>query len=64
MKIEKSIRFYPNPEGNRIDFSDFSPWGRINKSEKLVLLPIICRSRYNYKYLLSFPNNIRIRQRI
>ncbi len=36
LKIEKSIRFTLNPEGNRIDFSDFSPWGRGKKSEKLV----------------------------
>ena len=26
-EIEKSIRFTLPPKGNRIDFSDFSPWG-------------------------------------
>ncbi len=37
-KNEKSIRFTLSPEGNRIDFSDFSPWGWGIKSEKLVFL--------------------------
>jgi hypothetical protein len=37
-QIEKFIRFTLNPEGNQIDFSDFSPWGWGIKSEKLVFL--------------------------
>ncbi len=37
-KNEKSIRFTLSPKGNRIDFSDFSPWGWGIKSEKLVFI--------------------------
>jgi hypothetical protein len=43
-KNEKSIRFTLSPEENRIDFSDFSPWGWGIKSEKLVFLLMAIRT--------------------
>jgi hypothetical protein len=45
-RIEKSIRFTLKTEGNRIDFSDFSPWGWGKKSEKLVFLLNLKNGKY------------------
>jgi hypothetical protein len=53
-KVEKSIRFTLNPKGNRIDFSDFSPWDWGKKLEKSVL-HLISQSRIKNWNLTKIP---------